>query len=54
MHYKVKYLFKIRISTANNNFWNFVYCVIGNVVRNVASDIDLPQQNTSELHTLKI
>ena len=53
MHYKVKYFCKIRINTANNNFCNFVYCVMGNVFRNVARDIKLPQKHKSKIHTLK-
>jgi len=53
MHYKVKYLFKIRINVTNNKFWNSVYCVVVNVVRNVARDLNLSQQHISELHTLK-
>lgn len=43
----------MRINTANNNFWNFFYWVMCNDVRNVARDSKLPQQHTSQLHTLQ-
>lgn len=42
MRFNVKYLCKIGINTGNNNFWNFVYCVMGNAVRNVVRNIYLP------------